>query len=119
MRQIFGCVMQQVLHRLTTYQVLLHDIFSVLRLGEAVPDIVGIHDADSSMFALVHAAGFQHTDPALQTGILYQILQFILQFLCALVPARGPGCVGVALIHADQNLPLGNTHGFNATRRSG
>jgi hypothetical protein len=111
--------MQQTLHRVAAHQVLLHDLLGVLRLGEAVPDIVWVDHANGRVLALVHAAGFQHADLAFQAGIFYQLLQFVLQFLRALVPAGWPGCVGVTLIHADKDLPLGNTHTLDATRRPG
>jgi len=85
-------------------EMLLNDLFGVVRVGKTVPDGFGIDDQDGTVLALIEATGLVDADPVLEAGSLDHILEGAAEFLAVLVAATGAGGGIVALTEANKEV---------------
>ena len=90
-------------------EVLLDDLFGVVRIGETVPDGFGIDDHDGAVLALVEAAGFVHANAVLEARGFDGILEGAAEFLAVFEGAAGAGGF-VALVEADEEVMFEDWH---------
>jgi hypothetical protein len=94
----------EALYGLATDEVLLHNLFRVAGVGEAIPDGFGIDDHNGGVFALVEASGLVDADLVLQASGFYGILESAFEFLTVFVGAARAGGGLVALVHAYEDV---------------
>lgn len=70
-----GLCEAEALDGFSAYEVLLHNLFGIAGMDEAVPDGLGVDHDHRGVLALVKAAGLVDADAVLQTGGLHSIFE--------------------------------------------
>ena len=94
----------QPLNRAPMHKMLVNDLFHISRMNKPIPNRIRIDHDNRPMFALVKTAQLVSAYLALQSGVLYRVLESRLQLPAMLPAAAWPRSTLVPLVSANKNV---------------